>query len=103
MNTWRLRTGQRTHIFTPTRSPATPADVAAPPASTPKPAWDPRVRPPGAGGAWVPETSRGPAVPPIESVRRMVPKDHLWSVDGPVDEYWNFHAGGGSFKTMRVF
>ena len=45
------------------------------------------------------ETSMGPAVPPIESVERMVPKDHLW----PVDEYWNFHAGGGSFKTIRVF
>jgi exo-1,4-beta-D-glucosaminidase len=29
----------------------------------------------------------------------MVPKDHLW----PVDEYWNFHAGGGAFKTMQVF
>jgi exo-1,4-beta-D-glucosaminidase len=45
------------------------------------------------------ETSMGPAVPPIESVERMVPKDHLW----PVDEYWNFHAGGGAFKTIRVF
>ena len=61
--------------------------------------------PGGCGGAYGfnTETSMGPAVPPIESVRRMVPKDHLWSVDGPVDEYWNFHAGGGSFKTMRVF
>ena len=49
------------------------------------------------------ETSMGPAVPPIESVERMVPKDHLWTVDGPVDEYWNFHAGGGSFKTTQVF
>jgi exo-1,4-beta-D-glucosaminidase len=29
----------------------------------------------------------------------MVPKEHLW----PVDEYWNFHAGGGAFKTMQVF
>jgi len=45
----------------------------------------------------------GPAVPPIESVRRMVPKDHLWTADGPADEYWNFHAGGGAFKTMQVF
>jgi exo-1,4-beta-D-glucosaminidase len=45
------------------------------------------------------ETSMGPAVPPIESVERMVPKDHLW----PIDEYWNFHAGGGAFKTIRVF
>src|SRR5450631_2379972 len=55
----------------------------------------------GCGGAYGfnTETSMGPAVPPIESVERMVPKDHLW----PVDEYWNFHAGGGAFKTMQVF
>lgn len=55
----------------------------------------------GCGGAYGfnTETSMGPAIPPIESVQRMVPKDHLW----PVDEYWNFHAGGGAFKTMQVF
>jgi exo-1,4-beta-D-glucosaminidase len=59
----------------------------------------------GCGGAYGfnTETSMGPAIPPIESVDRMVPKDHLWTVHGPVDEYWNFHAGGGSFKTMQVF
>ena len=55
----------------------------------------------GCGGAYGfnTETSMGPAVPPIESVRRMVPKDHLW----PVDDYWIFHAGGGEFKTLQVF
>ncbi len=55
----------------------------------------------GCGGAYGfnSETSMGPAVPPIESVRRMVPKDHLW----PIDDYWNFHAGGGAFKTLKVF
>src|ERR1700686_3566897 len=59
----------------------------------------------GCGGAYGfnTETSMGPAVPPIESVKRMVPKDHLWTVDGPLDQYWNFHAGGGSFKTIQVF
>jgi exo-1,4-beta-D-glucosaminidase len=59
----------------------------------------------GCGGAYGfnTETSMGPAIPPIESVERMVPKDHLWTVDGPVDEYWNFHAGGGAFKTAQVF
>ncbi|MBZ5498302.1 MAG: glycosyl hydrolase family 2 [Acidobacteriia bacterium] len=45
------------------------------------------------------ETSPGPAVPPVESLRAMLPKEHLW----PVDEWWNFHAGGGSFKDIRVF
>jgi len=61
--------------------------------------------PGGCGGAYGfnSETSMGPAVPPIESVRRMVPKDHLWTVDGPLDQYWNFHAGGGAFKTIQVF
>jgi exo-1,4-beta-D-glucosaminidase len=29
----------------------------------------------------------------------MVPKDHLW----PMDEYWDFHAGGGAFKNLHVF
>ncbi len=55
----------------------------------------------GCGGAYGfnSETSMGPAIPPIESVQRMIPKDHLW----PVDEYWNFHAGGGAFKNMNVF
>jgi exo-1,4-beta-D-glucosaminidase len=55
----------------------------------------------GCGGAYGfnTETSMGPAVPTLESVERMVPKDHLW----PVDEYWNFHAGGGSFKDLHVF
>ena len=61
--------------------------------------------PGGCGGAYGfnSETSMGPAVPPIESVERMIPKDHLWSAEGPLDEYWDFHAGGGAFKTMKVF
>jgi exo-1,4-beta-D-glucosaminidase len=45
------------------------------------------------------ETSPGPAVPPIESIRAMVPKDHLW----PIDDWWNFHAGGGEFKDIHVY
>jgi exo-1,4-beta-D-glucosaminidase len=53
------------------------------------------------GGAWGfnTETSPGPAVPPIESVREMLPKEHLW----PIDEWWNFHAGGGEFRTIDVY
>jgi exo-1,4-beta-D-glucosaminidase len=54
-----------------------------------------------AGGAhgFATEISPGPAVPPIESLERMIPKEHLW----PVDEYWNYHAGGGQFKNINVF
>ena len=55
----------------------------------------------GCGGAYGfnTETSMGPAVPPIESIRAMVGKDHLW----PIDEVWNYHAGGGAFKDLHVF
>ncbi len=54
-----------------------------------------------AGGAWGynTETSPGPAIPPKESLQRFIPKEHLW----PIDEYWNYHAGGGRFTTVNVF
>jgi len=57
--------------------------------------------PGGCGGAYGfnTETSMGPAVPPIESIRAMVGKDHMW----PIDDVWNYHAGGGEFKTINVF
>jgi exo-1,4-beta-D-glucosaminidase len=52
------------------------------------------------GGAWGfnTETSPGPAIPPIESLRLMLPEDHLW----PVDSVWEYHAGGMS-DTLGVF
>jgi exo-1,4-beta-D-glucosaminidase len=57
--------------------------------------------PGGCGGAYGfnTETSMGPAVPPLESIRAMMGKDHLW----PIDDVWNFHAGGSEFKTIEVF
>lgn len=53
------------------------------------------------GGAWAfnTETSPGPAVPTVQSLRKILPEDRLW----PIDEYWNFHAGGEHFKTLDVF
>jgi exo-1,4-beta-D-glucosaminidase len=45
------------------------------------------------------ETSMGPAVPPIESLRKMLPANHLW----PIDDHWNFHAGGQEFKDISRF
>jgi len=45
------------------------------------------------------ETSMGPAVPPIESLKQMLPPEHLW----PIDDWWNFHAGGNEFKDIKVF
>jgi exo-1,4-beta-D-glucosaminidase len=53
------------------------------------------------GGAFgfATEISPGAAVPPIESLQAMLPKEHLW----PIDQTWNYHAGGGEFKDIRVF
>lgn len=44
------------------------------------------------------ETSPGPAIPPIESLQRMLPPDHLW----PIDSVWEYHTGGMS-RTLSVF
>jgi exo-1,4-beta-D-glucosaminidase len=54
-----------------------------------------------AGGAYGynTETSPGPAIPTKQSLARFIPKEHLW----PIDEYWNFHAGGERFTTVNVF
>jgi exo-1,4-beta-D-glucosaminidase len=54
-----------------------------------------------AGGAhgFNTETSVGPAPPPIESLRRMLPEDRLW----PINPAWDYHAGGGAFKDIHVF
>jgi len=45
------------------------------------------------------EISPGPAVPPVASLKLMLPAEHLW----PIDDFWNFHAGGGEFKNLDVF
>src|SRR5437660_12151912 len=29
----------------------------------------------------------------------MVPKEKLW----PINDFWNYHAGGGAFKNLEVF
>jgi exo-1,4-beta-D-glucosaminidase len=54
-----------------------------------------------AGGAYGynTETSPGPAIPPRESLEKFIPKEHLW----PIDDIWNYHAGGGRFTTVNVF
>jgi exo-1,4-beta-D-glucosaminidase len=54
-----------------------------------------------AGGAhgYNTETSPGPAIPPLESLKRFIPPDHLW----PIDDFWNYHAGGERFTTIGVF
>ena len=51
------------------------------------------------GGAWAynTETSPGAAVPPIESIRKMMPvQDIQW----PLDSVWLFHSAGGQFTKL---
>ncbi len=52
------------------------------------------------GGAFGFATEIGPgaAVPPIESLKKMLPADRLW----PMNEFWTFHAGGDEFKDLRL-
>jgi exo-1,4-beta-D-glucosaminidase len=45
------------------------------------------------------ETSPGPAIPNLASLRRFIPDGQLW----PVDATWSFHFGGGEFKDLNVF
>ncbi len=54
-----------------------------------------------AGGAFGfnTESSPGPAVPPLESLQKMFPPEKLW----PINEMWDFHAGGGEFKNIHIF
>jgi exo-1,4-beta-D-glucosaminidase len=53
------------------------------------------------GGAFGFATEVGPgaAVPPIESLKHMLPPDHLW----PIDDAWRFHAGGDEFRDLSLF
>jgi len=54
-----------------------------------------------AGGAFGfnTETSPGPVIPTLPSLRRFIPAGHLW----PVDDYWNYHAGLERFTTIDKF
>ncbi len=53
------------------------------------------------GGAWGynTETSPGAAVPPIESMRLMLPPEDVW----PLDSVWAFHGAGGQFNGASRF
>ncbi len=45
------------------------------------------------------EISPGPAVPPLEELQSMFPAEKLW----PINEFWDFHAGGGMFKNIKIY
>ena len=52
------------------------------------------------GGAFgfVTETSPTAAIPPVESLCKMLPSDSQW----PIGDSWNFRSGGGVFRTQNI-
>lgn len=42
------------------------------------------------------ETGPGPQVPPVESIKKMLPEESYW----PIDEMWEFHLGRNEFQTL---
>jgi exo-1,4-beta-D-glucosaminidase len=42
------------------------------------------------------ETGPGPQPPPLDSLQRMLPAEHLW----PIDDMWNYHCARGEFGTL---
>src|SRR5665213_2344580 len=56
-----------------------------------------RTAPAAAHGCTTRKRVRAPAVPPIESIRKMMPaRDIQW----PLDSVWLFHAAGGQFTKL---
>ena len=53
------------------------------------------------GGAFgfATEVCPGVAIPPVESVKKMMAPDELW----PMGDMWKFHAGGQEFHTVHRF
>ena len=45
------------------------------------------------------ETGPGPQPPPLETLKRMFPADHLW----PIDDVWDFHCGRNEFGQMNCY
>lgn len=45
------------------------------------------------------ETGPGPQPPPLESIKKMIPEDHLW----PIDDVWDFHCGRNEFNTLNRY
>ena len=55
-----------------------------------------------AGGAYGfnTETGPGPQVPPIESIRKMIPEKDLFDLNG---EMWQYHCGRNEFQTLTRY
>ena len=46
------------------------------------------------------ETGPGPQVPPLESIKKMIPENDLWP---PNNDMWNYHAGRNEFQTLNRY
>ena len=44
------------------------------------------------------ETSPGPAIPTLSSLKKFIPKSSIW----PPDDIWSLHYGGEGFKKLRL-
>ncbi|CAK0762280.1 exo-1,4-beta-D-glucosaminidase [Gammaproteobacteria bacterium] len=45
------------------------------------------------------ETAPGAQPPVLDSLKRMLPKEHLW----PIDEIWNYHCGRNEFNSLASY
>ncbi len=45
------------------------------------------------------ETSPGPAIPTLSSLKKFIPKSSIW----PPDDIWSLHYGGEGFKKLSVY
>lgn len=46
------------------------------------------------------ETGPGPQIPPIESIKKMIPEEYLWP---PMNDIWNYHSGRKDFNSVAVY
>ncbi len=53
------------------------------------------------GGAYGFNTETGPGaqVPPIESIKKMIPENELW----PINDTWEYHCGRNEFQTLSRY
>lgn len=54
----------------------------------------------GGGYGFNTETCPGPNIPPLASLKKMLPEESLWPID---KEYWEYHSGRNAFKTLDRF
>ncbi|MDR0573562.1 MAG: neutral/alkaline non-lysosomal ceramidase N-terminal domain-containing protein [Tannerella sp.] len=46
------------------------------------------------------ETGPGPQIPPISSIRKMIPEKDLWP---PLNPVWDYHSGRKDFSSVKIY